>query len=117
MKKHRFQELVAIAIDLLPESFRKRLENVDITVETHPPRALMEEMGLTPGSTLLGLYRGIPLKERNSGYSAVLPDIITIYQDPIEALCRSEAEIKDRIIEVLIHEIGHHFGISEEDMP
>jgi predicted Zn-dependent protease with MMP-like domain len=117
LKKQRFQELVALAIDLLPENFRKKLENVDIIAEARPPGALMEEMGLAPGGTLLGLYRGIPLKERNSGYSAVLPDLITIYQEPIEALCRSEAEIKNRITEVLAHEIGHHFGMSEEDMP
>jgi predicted Zn-dependent protease with MMP-like domain len=115
LKEERFRELISEAIDSLPEEFRSRLENVDITVESYPSRAVLKEGG-TEGGALLGLYRGIPLDQRGTGYGGVLPDIITIYRKPIESICGSENEVKQKISEVLTHEIGHHFGMSEEEL-
>ena len=117
MNRKKFEELVAAAIDELPEEFQKRLENVDITVESRPSKDVLAESGIEPGGTLLGLYRGVPLKHRGTGYGAVLPDIITIYQEPIESICQGQPEVKKKIKDVLQHEIGHHFGMSEEELP
>ncbi len=117
MKQEEFKTLTAEALDMLPEVFREKLENVDIIVEDSPSADELRESGAAPGGTLLGLYRGIPLNHRGTGYGGVLPDIITLYQRPIESLCSSKTEVKTKIMEVLAHEIGHHFGMDEEDMP
>ncbi len=117
MKRKRFEELASEALDKLPEAFRSRLENVDIIVESRPSGGVLKESGVNGHGTLLGLYRGVPLKHRGTGYSSVLPDIITLYQEPIESICIDEAEVKQKIMDVLMHEIGHHFGMSEEELP
>ena len=115
-ERERFEELVAESIDELPEEFRKKIQNVDIVVETNPSREILEQQGIRPPGTLLGLYQGIPLERRGLGYANVLPDRITIYQEPIEALCVDENEIKEKVREVFMHELGHHFGMTEEDL-
>jgi predicted Zn-dependent protease with MMP-like domain len=115
-ERERFEKLVGEAIDGLPEEFQKKIENVDIVVETRPSREILKQQGIKPPGTLLGLYQGIPLKNRGVGYANVLPDRITIYQEPVEALCTDENEIKGKVREVFMHELGHHFGMSEEDL-
>ena len=117
MKREKFEELASEALDELPEVFRGRLENVDIIVESRPSGDILKERGVSRNDTLLGLYHGIPLKHRGTGYSSVLPDVITIYQEPIESICTNESDIKQKITDVLMHEIGHHFGMSEEELP
>ena len=111
MNKIEFQKLVVEALEELPSQFRKKLENVDIVLEENMPRGFTKK-----GQVLLGLYRGIPLKKRSVWYNAILPDKITIYKKTIEGICRSEAEIKRRIKDVVYHEIGHHFGLTEEQL-
>jgi len=111
-----FEKLVAEAIDSLPDKFLEKIENVDIVVEAAPSPGTLKEFGMGRGTTLFGLYRGIPLKHRGTGYGSVLPDIITIYQNPIEMSCRNGTGIKTKIREVLMHEIGHHFGMNEDEM-
>ncbi len=115
-ERERFEELVAEAIDELPVEFRKRIENVDVVVETRPSHEILQQQGIRPPGTLLGLYQGIPLKKRGLSYANVLPDRITIYQEPIETVCRDEKAIKGKVKEVFMHELGHHFGMSEEDL-
>ena len=115
-EREKFEELVGKAIDGLPEEFRKRIENVDIVVETMPSREVLKQQGIKLPGTLLGLYEGVPLKNRGTNYSSVLPDRITIYQEPIETLCGTEDEVKNKVREVFIHELGHHFGMTEEDL-
>jgi predicted Zn-dependent protease with MMP-like domain len=98
----RFEEMVAEALDTLPPALARMMRNVVVLVED----------GDDPH--LLGLYEGIPLTERLSDYSAVLPDKITIYRRSICALCASEAEVVDEVRTTVVHEVGHHFGIDDE---
>ncbi|HEY3735278.1 MAG TPA: metallopeptidase family protein [Streptosporangiaceae bacterium] len=98
----RFEEMVATALDGLPEQFGKLMSNVAVTVEH----------GAGPPG-LLGLYQGVPLTSRTSHYAGVLPDRITIYRLAICAICRSEEEVGEQVRRTVIHEVGHHFGIDD----
>ncbi len=98
----RFEEMVATAMDGLPEELGKLIQNVAVTVEHGPG---------PPG--LLGLYQGVPLTSRTSQYSGVLPDRITIYRRAICAICRTEEEVADQVRRTVIHEVGHYFGIDD----
>ena len=113
MDKKRFEWLVARAVDDLPEEFLTRLENIDVVVEDWPTPTQLLRLGLKHGETLLGLYEGVPQTNRGRHYGLVPPDKITIFQRPIEAKCRHEAEITAEIQRVVRHEIAHHFGISD----
>ncbi len=113
MNRERFEQLVIKAVDSLPDELRARLENVDLVVEEQPTLSQLAKSGLKRGETLLGLYQGVPLTERGQHYGLVIPDKITIFQKPIEAECRSEAEIMTKVRKVVQHEIAHHFGISD----
>ena len=113
MDRERFEWLVARALDSLPEEFRTRLENIDVVVEDWPTQAQLATVGLRRGETLLGLYEGVPLTRRSSHYGLVPPDKITIFQRPIEAKCRYDAEITAEIQRVVRHELAHHFGIGD----
>ena len=113
MDRQRFEWLVARAVDSLPEEFRTRLENIDVVVEDWPTQGQLAEVGLRRGQTLLGLYQGVPLTKRGRHYGMVPPDKITIFQKPIEAKCRDDAEITAEIQRVVRHEIAHHFGIGD----
>jgi len=109
MDHQRFEELVVQALDGLPEAFREKLENVAIIVEDLPPEEPKRD-GL-----LLGLFHGIPRTEK-SVYSSSPPDRIFLYQRNIEAVCRSEAEVRRQIRAALLHEVGHYFGLSEDEL-
>jgi len=99
-----FERVVQAALDSLPPELRGRLSNVGIVVEDEPP----------PGQPLLGLYQGIPLTRRGGGYSGALPDKITIYRGPLERLYGHDPELLERQIRhVVLHEVAHHFGISD----
>ena len=113
MNQEKFAQLVIKAVEELPREFRTSLENVDIVIEDHPTSAQLGKSGLKRRETLLGLYEGVPQTERGSHYGMVLPDKITIFQKPIEANCRSDAELYAEVSSVLRHEIAHHFGSSE----
>ncbi len=113
MNQEEFAQLLTKAVEDLPQEFLTRLENVDVVVEEYPTPAQRRESGLRRGESLLGLYEGIPQTERGSHYGMVLPDKITIFQKPIEANCRSDAELYAEVSRVLKHEIAHHFGISD----
>ena len=99
----RFEEMVVAALDELPEQLGALMQNVAVTVEHGPG---------PPG--LLGLYQGVPLTSRTTQYSAVLPDKIIIYRQAICAICRTEEEVADQVRRTVIHEVAHHFGISDE---
>jgi predicted Zn-dependent protease with MMP-like domain len=99
----RFEAMVAEALDGLPAELGRLMSNVALTVQHEPgPRGL------------LGLYRGIPLTSRTTSYAGALPDRITIYRHAISAICRTEAEVVEQVRRTVIHEVGHHFGISDE---
>ena len=114
MNRSRFERLVAEALDSLPPEFQEKMDNVDVVIEAWASREEMEKAGLSPDETLFGLYEGVPLTERTTRYGLVLPDKITIYQGPIEAYCRSAEEVRRKVRQVVMHELGHHFGISDE---
>jgi predicted Zn-dependent protease with MMP-like domain len=113
MDREKFEQLVAKAIDNLPDEFRARMENVDVVVADSPTRYQLSELQRRRGETLLGLYEGVPLTRRSQNYGLVAPDKITIFQKPIESMCRNDAEIIVEVQKVVRHEIAHHFGISD----
>ena len=98
----RFEEMVEAALDGLPERLGRLMSNVAVMVQHEPG---------PPG--LLGLYEGIPLTSRTTGYAGVLPDRITIYRLAICAICETEDEVIDQVRRTVVHEVGHHFGISD----
>ena len=114
MNRELFEELVAEAIDELPEEFRVGLDNVDVVVQDCPSKRQLARIGR--GMTLLGLYEGVPQIRRTQGYGMVLPDRIVIFQKPIQDKSRSQGEIKAEIGRVVRHEIAHHFGLDEEEL-
>jgi predicted Zn-dependent protease with MMP-like domain len=113
MDRESFEQLVARAVDDLPEEFLERLENVDVVVEDYPTPDQLLKLGLEPGETLLGLYEGVPHTRRGGHYGLVPPDKITIFQRSIEAKCRYGGNISAEVQRVVKHEIAHHFGISD----
>ena len=116
MTRERFERLVAQAVRGIPERFREEMRNVAVVVEDDPPPELLDEMGIAPPDTLYGLYQGTPLPERDWGHGNALPDRITIYQGPILADCETDDAVVRAIGETVIHEFGHYFGLSEEEI-
>jgi predicted Zn-dependent protease with MMP-like domain len=116
VQQDAFEKLVAEALATIPRRFKAAMQNVVIVVEDEPSAALLREMDIEPPDTLLGLYQGTPLTERGWGYGNTLPDRVLIFQGPHE---RSAADPDDLVIsigETLIHEIGHYFGMSEDEI-
>jgi len=109
-----FDVLVAEALDGLPPDIQAKLENVEVVIEWRPSPAQLRRLGLGPGRSLFGLYEGIPQTVRTSGYNMVLPDKITIYRQPIEAYCQSDEHVRQVVRRTVLHELAHHFGISDE---
>ena len=116
MDYEAFADLVADALDSLPDEFLERMENVEVTIEEWPTREDLEQAGLVSRdrSSLLGLYHGVPLTHRGAFYSA-LPDRITIFQKPIERLAGEDGDdVREQVRHTVIHEIAHYYGISDE---
>lgn len=109
-----FEDLVVSALKRLPRFFRKKMENVDVIVEDRASPEILEEMGLRSPYELLGLYQGVPLGRRGFFYGNVLPDKITLFQLPIQAICHTKEEVEEKVREVVIHEVGHYFGLDDE---
>jgi predicted Zn-dependent protease with MMP-like domain len=116
MTRAAFEALVREAVTLIPKRFRREITNLAIVVESEPSEELLEEMEVEPPDTLYGLYQGTPLTERAWAYGNTLPDRIVIYQRPIEEDCEDADEMRAVIGETLIHEVGHYFGLSEEEI-
>jgi predicted Zn-dependent protease with MMP-like domain len=116
MTREKFEQLVAEAITLIPKRFRREMRNIAIVVEDEPDAELLQEMEIEPPDSLYGLYQGTPLTERTSGYGNTLPDRVTLFKTPIEEDCDDEDDVRAVIGETLIHEVGHYFGLSEEEI-
>jgi predicted Zn-dependent protease with MMP-like domain len=116
VEKEQFERLVADALASIPRRFRDAMTNMAIVVEDEPSRELLAEMDIEPPDTLFGLYQGTPLTERSWGYGNALPDRILLFQGPHEREAEDEEDLVVAIGETLIHEIGHHFGLSEEEI-
>lgn len=110
-----FEDIVWDTVKELPEEFSKAMDNVGITVELWPTEDEMRSIQAHPGTLLFGLYRGIPRTKRNASYSA-LPDKIIIYAGPILMTSKTLESAKIQIKKTVLHEIGHHFGMSEESI-
>ncbi len=116
MRRTRFEQVLRRAVDTLPGMFREALGNVAIVVEDWPPDWILDELGVPPDETLYGFYHGIPLPERSVQDSGNLPDKISIYRGPLEEDFRHGGELERQIRTTLLHEIGHYFGMDEEDL-
>ena len=116
MTRVRFERLVADALETMPQSFRQAVRNVAVIVEDAPAPELLDDVGVDPPDTLFGLYEGVPLPERDWTHGNALPDRITLFQEPIEAASQNDDEIVVTIGETVIHEFGHYFGLSEEEI-
>jgi predicted Zn-dependent protease with MMP-like domain len=115
--ERRFEELVAEALDSLPEEFLARLDNVEVVIEEWPSEDDLTEAGLAGEhpTELLGLYFGVPLTARDTGYFGALPDRIALYQRPIEHWAGDDPEaIREEVRRTVIHEVAHFYGISDE---
>ena len=113
MDREKFQELVDKSVQNLPAKIFDHLDNVEVVVDDRPSPNQLRKYGLKNNQTLLGLYEGVPQTRRSSNYGMVLPDKITIFQQTIEAVCRSDEEVIAEVEKVVKHEIAHHFGISD----
>jgi predicted Zn-dependent protease with MMP-like domain len=113
-----FEGAVARAIEDLPPRFASLLDNVFVVVEEEPTEDDLESVGMSreDEDELLGLYQGVPRDERGVDYSA-LPDRVVLYRGPLQRLCDSVDELEDEIHDTLVHELGHHFGLDDEEMP
>jgi predicted Zn-dependent protease with MMP-like domain len=116
VERRAFDALVADALAGIPSQFREALANLAISVESEPARSLLREMEIEPPDTLLGLYQGTPLTERGASYGNALPDRILLFQGPLERASEDQDDLIVAIGETLIHEIGHYFGLSEEEI-
>ena len=116
MQRGRFLKLVRRALADVPDPFATWLENVDVLVEKRPTRRQRQELGLEPDEMLFGLYEGIPQTERDSGYGMVLPDTITIFQEPLEQAFRDDAELVEEVRVTVLHELAHFFGMSDDEL-
>jgi len=114
LTRREFEEAVVSALKRLPRFFKKKMKNVDVIVEDKASRELLSEMGLRSSFELLGLYQGIPINRRGFFYGNVLPDKITLFQMPIESMCKTKEEIEEKVKEVVIHEVGHYFGLDDK---
>lgn len=113
------EDLVAQALDELPEEFFRLLDNVAVVVEEEPSRDDLESVGMDPNEDdeLFGVYQGMPLTERDSFYGGMLPDRVAIFAGPIRRCCGTRREAIDEIKKTVVHELGHHFGMEEDQMP
>jgi predicted Zn-dependent protease with MMP-like domain len=116
MERRRFIRLVQQALADLPSPYGDWLENVDVVVERRPRLRQLREAGLGPNDDLFGLYEGVPLTERTSQYGMVLPDKISIFQEPLEREFERENDLVDEIRKTVLHELAHHFGTSDEEL-
>ena len=116
MTDERFEELVAEAFELIPQQFREAMRNVALVIEDEPSPELLAELGMAPPETLYGLYQGVSLVEREWGQLAELPDHVIIFRDPILEDAEDEDDVVRAVGETVIHEFGHHFGLSEEEI-
>ena len=116
LTQQEFEEAVVVALKRLPKFIKEKMENVDVIVESRASREVLNEMGLRSPFELLGLYQGVPLDRRGFYYGNVLPDKITLFQIPIESICKTKEDIREKIREVVIHEVGHYFGLDDEKL-
>ena len=116
LEQKDFEELVLVALVTLPDKFRTALKNIDVVVEDFPPMDVLKRTGVANGYGLLGLYQGVPLRDRGPHYSGTLPDKISVFKVPLESSVDTVDELMPLVQRVVLHELGHYFGLSDEEM-
>ncbi|NEG70207.1 metallopeptidase family protein [Bifidobacterium choloepi] len=113
MTEPEFEATVSEALAGVPERFKKALSNIAITVADEPSPQELQDACIGANGELLGLYQGIPLTQRTTGYAGVLPDRITIFKGPHERVCSTHADMVEQIRKTVLHELGHYFGFDD----
>jgi predicted Zn-dependent protease with MMP-like domain len=116
MTRRQFEALVEKSLRKLPKPFKDKVANIAVVVEDWADDETLAEMGIEPPDTLYGLYQGVDITHRDSTYGNVLPDVITIYQGPIEEDAADEEEMAEIVRETVMHELGHYFGLDDDTM-
>ena len=116
MKRGDFKRLVIEAMDQLPEEFQQRLDNVAFVIEDHPSASLLRSLGMGQDELLFGFYEGSPITDPFHQSDFSLPDKITLYQNTFEQACITKEEIAEEVRKTVLHEIGHHFGLEEDQL-
>ena len=114
MRRSQFERILSRAVEALPAEFRNALDDLAIVVEAWPQSDLLDDLGVPPEETIYGFYQGVPLPERSVNDPYRLPDVISIYQGPLEEDFPGPVELQRQIRITLLHEIGHYFGLDEE---
>jgi len=116
LSPEEFDEIIDQALATIPPAFAPYLENVIIEVEDMPGEQTCAEVGVDDPRELLGLYHGVPLIDRSVESPVPFPDRISIYRRNLERVCRTREELIEQIRTTVLHEIGHHFGLDEDDL-
>ncbi len=116
VSEEEFHEMMDRAIETIPPVFKDKIENLAFIVEPYPSENDLGRMGLKDKHTLLGLYSGIPYTHRSTWYTGVTPDRIILFQKNIETYCNTIEELREKIREVVVHEVAHYFGMNEEEI-
>jgi len=116
MKTEKFEQYVEEALSKIPKKFKKLIQNIAVIVEEAPSREIYKQTGTSQFSAILGYYHGVPYKHRGPFYGNIPPDVIVIYKKPIEEICHSEEEIREKVKEVVKHEIAHYFGFDDDEL-
>ncbi|HBL23008.1 MAG TPA: hypothetical protein DDZ40_02710 [Deltaproteobacteria bacterium] len=114
LSEEEFDRIVAHAVDRIPPEIRQHLENIVITVKKRPSRQMMREMGMHPDDYPLGLFQGVPLIERSATIPPLYPDMIYLFQEPLEEICDTREELEEEIEVTVVHEVAHYIGMTEE---
>lgn len=109
-----FDRIVTKAIENIPHEIRQYLENIVISVKKRPSRRMMMEMGIPPGEEPLGLFQGVPMIERSVTVPPLYPDMIYLFQEPLEEMCGTREELEEEIEITVVHEVAHYVGMTEE---
>ncbi|HEY9094070.1 MAG TPA: metallopeptidase family protein [Candidatus Cryosericum sp.] len=116
LEQKDFEELVLVALVTLPDQFRSALKNVDVVIEDYPPLDVLKYAGSPAGFGMLGLYQGVPLRDRGPHYGGTLPDKISVFRVPLESSVDSIEELMPLVQRVILHELGHYYGLSDDEM-
>jgi predicted Zn-dependent protease with MMP-like domain len=114
ISEKEFDGIVKKALRRIPQEIREYLNNIVITVQKRPSKQMREEMELDPDEPLLGLFEGVPLIERSITSPPLYPDIIYLFQEPLEAMCETLEELEEEIEITVVHEVAHYVGMTEE---
>ena len=116
MDYEEFEKLVEQGIAEIPKEFRDKMKNVEVVIEDIPNQQQLRQADVRPGSSLFGLYQGVPQTKRGGYYANVLPDKITLFQKIIERFAKTPEQIKEQVKRTVWHEIAHHFGLNEQEV-